>query len=539
MSSFPESVDLDRLIPQSELCDYLHLGLLVVDRDLRVMAWNRWLAERTGLEAQEVIGRRLLEIFPELEDPLRLKYLTGALAGETQVLSPELHPYLVRLPVGPWAGEQAEMRQTARLVPLHEGKDVVGVAVFIEDVTERHLHEQELLTLVKRLEETTRKLAKEEQRFRAIFERTPDALALVSPEGIIELANAGAARLFGKSSGELQGSNLLELATDEHRPLLASALSGAHSQGKGTGPLQARFQTAQGSEVILEVVFQPLSSNGNAGAYLFQGRDITERVRMEAVLRQAEEDFWLSQKAEAVSLLAGGVAHDFNNLLAIILGFADLTLQTMPENDPNRPNLEEIRAAAARASEISGDLLSFTGRRPARRGPVKMAPLLHEALHLIRRSLPAGVELSETVDLSEETIFGDRGQVEQVIVNLCTNAAAALRRQGHGLIEVRAERCTVEQGEDPWQEAVPGDYVCVSVSDNAQPLDEEARQRLFDPYFEPYGKGTGRSLGLAASFGLVRSHGGFLTVSSAPGVGNTIRVFLPLALDQTPPVHKK
>jgi len=522
-------VGVDRLLAGTQLCEYLGIGLMVLDRRLRIVLWNRWMTEHTGLQPDDVLGRPLAQVFPELRQRGRLNHFAAALAGEAQVLSARLHKYLVRLPAA-YAGEHGEhMWQTARLLPLREGDDVTGVVVLIEDVTERHHRERELLELVQRVETSKEEIARSERRFRGVFETTSDLMAVLDGGGTIHIANPTAQKRLGGPGADLVGSNLLGLVGDpQGRELVREALAQVVATKEGSRSLEAWFNPPAGEEILLEVSLQPLPGQVGENAVLFQGHDLTEKRKMEAALRAAEEQFWLSQKADAVALLAGGVAHDFNNMLSIILGFTELTLQSLPEDDPNRPNLDEIKQAATRAGEITSQLLAFTGRRPGERQPLEIAPLVRTAAELVSRSLPEGVKLEEDVGDDVGLVLADRAQLEQVVVNLCLNAAAALGSKQEGIVRISVERCQVGDEEAGRQGVAPGPYFRLCVANNGESLDDEAIKRFFDPYYDPRLKGRGRNLGLAASHGIVKSHGGFSTVSSLDGAGYAVCAYLPV-----------
>ncbi|MBI3098885.1 MAG: response regulator [Planctomycetes bacterium] len=244
-----------------------------------------------------------------------------------------------------------------------------------------------------------------------------------------------------------------------------------------------------------------------------------ESEKLEAQLRQ-------SQKMEAMGRLAGGVAHDFNNLLTAITGYGELLLRRMPTGDPLRREVDEIRKAAERASVLTRQLLAFSRKQPAK--PVVFT--LNEAAAgmdpMLRRLIGEDVDLLTTLDPAAGQVRADRGQIEQVLVNLVVNARDAMPKGGQITIATGSATLDAETGmrEGP---ARPGPYVMLSVSDTGCGMDATTQSRLFEPFFttKPAGKGTG--LGLSTVYGIVKQHEGHLWVYSEPGVGTTIRVYLP------------
>jgi signal transduction histidine kinase/CheY-like chemotaxis protein len=248
-----------------------------------------------------------------------------------------------------------------------------------------------------------------------------------------------------------------------------------------------------------------------------------ERVAMQQRLRQTE-------KAEGLSRMAGAVAHHFNNMLAVIGGSLELVLNDLPPGHPSRADLARAADACTRAGETSGLMLTYLGQQSAQRVPVDLAATTREVLDAFRPSLPAGTSL--VVDLPERglIVLADRSQLSQVVNHLGINAREALDASG-GCIRVSASVVPVEQlgairavcGE--WM-TVTDAYVRLEVSDSGCGMDEETLARVFDPFFTT--KSIGRGLGLPAVQGIVRAHGGAVTIRSAPGTGTSIQVFWPL-----------
>jgi signal transduction histidine kinase len=248
---------------------------------------------------------------------------------------------------------------------------------------------------------------------------------------------------------------------------------------------------------------------------------VQEQQRVaEARLRQA-------QKLEAIGTLAGGIAHDFNNILWVISGNNELAMTALPADHPVRRNLQRIEQACNRAQDLVRQILSFSRQGEQQKQPLQISSIVKEALKLLRASLPVTIEIRPTIVQEKAMVLADVGQVNQVLLALCTNAAHAMREEG-GVLEVGLERCQLSEtdGDRP-PELEPGPYVVLTVSDTGEGIRPEIRERIFDPFFttKPVDQGTG--LGLSVTHGIVRSHGGTITVSSHPGQGATFRVYLP------------
>ena len=245
-----------------------------------------------------------------------------------------------------------------------------------------------------------------------------------------------------------------------------------------------------------------------------------EKKRLQAQLQQA-------QKMQAIGTLAGGIAHDFNNILFPIIGYTEMTLADLPENSLTRSNLEEVLKAAERAKGLVRQILTFSRQSEQERKPLKIQPIIKEALTLLRASLPTTIEISQNIDKKCGAILADPIQIHQVMMNLCTNAYHAMREKGGvlgmTLTEVDIDSCDLGSNVD----LKPGRYLRLTVSDTGHGMEPAEMERIFEPYFTTKGPGEGSGMGLAVVHGVVRSHGGHITVYSEPGKGAAFHVYLP------------
>ncbi|ADH84765.1 ATP-binding protein [Desulfurivibrio alkaliphilus] len=247
-----------------------------------------------------------------------------------------------------------------------------------------------------------------------------------------------------------------------------------------------------------------------------------QREKMAAQLLQA-------QKMEAVGTLAGGVAHDFNNILTPIIGYCELAKMQLSPAEQEKMQVEEILQAARRARDLVQQILTFSRRQEQERVRLELQPIIKENIKFLRSSLPSTIEISQDLAADCGQVLADLTQIQQVILNLCTNAAQAMEEQG-GVLEINLRRVEIGDSQQLAGEPLPpGNYACLTVSDTGVGMDGVTRQRIFEPYFTTKEQGKGTGLGLAMVHGIVRGHGGRLAVYSEPGKGTVVRVFLPLA----------
>ena len=255
-----------------------------------------------------------------------------------------------------------------------------------------------------------------------------------------------------------------------------------------------------------------------------------EQRRIAAALEESQRLLQESQQLEAIGRLAGGVAHDFNNLLAAILSYADLVLQSLPPGDKHRDDVEEIKRAGRHAAELTRQLLAFSRQQVMHKAVLNLNEVVHDEVGLLQRLVGPLVEIETVFDPQPWMIKGDRLQIEQVLMNLATNARDAMPKGG--TLRITTGRVRIADGETATRPHAPGDYVRLEVQDTGSGITPEIRSKIFDPFFTTKEVGKGTGLGLATVYGIVAQSGGLIYVDSEPGHGATFTIFLPRTSDQ-------
>jgi len=255
---------------------------------------------------------------------------------------------------------------------------------------------------------------------------------------------------------------------------------------------------------------------------------VDERTR---ALANSEKQLQQVMKLQAIGTLAGGIAHDFNNILFPIVGYTELTMDDVPEDSQARQNLEEVLKAANRAKELVQQILTFSRQSSQERKPLKVQYLIKEATKLLRATIPSSIEIECNIDEFCGPIKGDPTQIHQIIMNLCTNAYHAVQETG-GKLEVSLKEIYIsyEQSLDRVGMKI-GKHIELMVKDSGHGMEPQVMERIFEPYFTTKEQGKGTGLGLSVIHGIVKGHGGDITVSSRPGKGATFKVYLPIIDD--------
>jgi PAS domain S-box-containing protein len=358
------------------------------------------------------------------------------------------------------------------------------------------------------------KLQQELARMASFPVQTPYPVVEIAVDGSLRFANPAAIDTLARLGMEPDARLFLSMAPDELSRLRARCVRAPVTDELrlGTGTFFRAITTPPGEDALR--------------IYLV---DVTERKRAEEEKETLQRRLLQSQKMEAIGQLAGGVAHDFNNLLTGILGNIALIRDGLPQTDPLRNNLNAAETAARRASDLTRGLLTFSRNEMVIPVPLNAGQAVGEVADLLRQSLPATIAIVRDVQPDAWNILADRSEVTQILLNLVVNARDAMR--GKGTITLGVHNEVIDSSyvrEHP--DAQPGEHVHLSVTDEGPGMPDEIMEHLFEPFHttKPLGSGTG--LGLSIVYGAVKQAGGWVTVSSASGLGTTFDIYLPRCL---------
>ncbi len=373
-----------------------------------------------------------------------------------------------------------------------------------------------------------RNLRTSEEQYRLIAENMTDLIAMSDEEGNFAYVSPSYRTVLGYEPDSLLGKPIYELV---HGDDLEGIVGLIEERKIDYQPAAARYRMRHRSgqyrwfETHGRVVFDDKGKNKGA---VFNTRDITENRRLETELRQA-------QKMEAIGTLAGGIAHDFNNILGIIMGHSELALHDIPESYAALRNLKEVRKACLRAKDMVGQILAFSRQTEQERKPVRVLPIVEESLRFLRTSIPTTIQIREDLSSARDTILADPTQINQILINLFSNAAHAMRDKG-GVIEISVRNARNDrnvQRMDP--DLAHKECLLLAVRDTGHGMTPALMDRIFDPYFTTKDQGQGTGMGLSVVHGIVRSHGGTIRVESEPEKGTLFEIAFPLVDEEAAP----
>jgi PAS domain S-box-containing protein len=518
-----------------QLLDSAPDGVVIIDAGGVIRLVNRQLEALFGFERSELVGQPVEMLIPERVRKIHPGH------RERYFAAPDTRPMGAGLELSARRKDGSEFPVDISLSSL-QTDDGVLVSAAIRDITDRKAIEA---------------------KFQGLLEAAPDAIIAVDAAGIIHLVNRQAETLFGYARHDLIGKELDTLVPDRIRDLhpghRASYFTNPTSRPMGAG-IELSARRRDGTEFPVDISLSSLETED--GVLVSAAiRDITDRKRIEdeqaelqAKLEQARRDeeratleaqLHQAQRLESVGQLAGGVAHDFNNLLAGIMNYTSLITDSLKEQgeawhvaeDPAFATLMddvgEVMKVAKRGAALTHQLLIFSRREVVKPEVFDLNLIVGDMENLLRRTIGENIDLRTALESSLPQTKIDRGQMEQILMNLVVNARDAM--PGGGKLEIKTAGFVVDESFAVSHRIEEGTYAMLAVSDTGTGMTADVMTRAFEPFFTTKPQGAGAGLGLATVYGIVRQAGGAITIYSEPGLGTTIRVALPATTDAAAP----
>ncbi len=480
-----------------------HSGALIFakDRSGRYLLANRRWEEATGIPRHHTLGQTDEHLFPpEVARQFQRHDQEVMESGQAREVEESLE------------GSQGPRHFLSVKFPMRNNAgEVTGVCGMATEITERR--------------RAIESLQHSEERLRTLIEGAPDAIMVQTNETFAFL-NPQALRLFGADDPtRLLGTPVTDRFHPAFRDQVRARIRSLNENRLAVPLAEEIILRLDGTPVPVEVSAVPFQYGEENGALVFL-RDITERKRAEEDRERIMTQLSQATKMESIGRLAGGVAHDFNNMLGVILGRADMALDSLPPDSPLREDLQEIRQAATHSADLTRQLLAFARKQAVFPRVLDLNDTIGNMLKMLRRLIGEDIELRWEPGADLWPVRIDPGQVDQVLANLCVNARDAIT--GTGAITIRTARAVIGPAEAAAQaDLTPGEYVEICVTDTGAGMDQATLAHLFEPFFTTKQVGRGTGLGLATIYGIIRQNEGFITVDSQPGAGSTFRILLP------------
>jgi len=482
-------------------------GVILIDARGGVLMFNPACEKLFGYAADEVIGRNVKMLMPSSHRDAHDGYLQNYhVSGERKIIG------IGREVVG--------RRKDGSTFLMHlsvgESKQVAGDSIFagiIHDLTERERVERELRESAARL--------------RAVVDTAVDGVILIDSDGIILKFNPACERLFKYEADEVLGRNVRVLMPEpyrsEHDGYLRNFIATGDKKIIGIGR-EVLGRRKDGTTFPMDLSVGEAKQDGSS---IFVGmiHDLSDRKRTEAQLMQA-------QKMEAVGQLSGGIAHDFNNLLTVIVGNAEFLAEQLVGRGDLKRLADDICSAGERGAELTQRLLAFSRKQLLRPVETQCDKLVESMHKLLRRTLREDIEIATQADPTLRPAFADPAQLESALLNLALNAQDAMASGGR--LTISAANASLDTGDHNLHPDVgPGEYVVIAVTDTGSGMPKRVLEHAFEPFFTTKEVGKGSGLGLSMVYGFVKQSNGHVTIYSEPGLGTTVRIYLPAMLTKS------
>ncbi len=477
------------------------VGFAITGADSRWIHFNDKLCEMLGYSREELERTTWMRITPPEDLARERPIFEDVVRGARNVAGFDKR-YIRK------NGALVDASVSTQVVRNPDGS-VAYFASIIQDITAQKKAEGEII--------------REREKLRTLSDNAPFGMVLIDEDGRFTYVNAKFTELFGYGLPDIPDGRTWFRKAYPDAEYRHAVISTWLEDFRNTGPTERKPRVftvtcKSGTKKIIEFIPSRLAS----GDYLMTCEDITELVRLESQLRQA-------QKMESIGTLAGGIAHDFNNILTTLIGYASLIQAKMDRGNPLRAYVDQILSASTKGADLTRSLLTFSRQQPVTLLPVDINDAIRETGPLLKRLLTEDIHLGVSLTHEDTVVMADKSQMDQILFNLITNARDAMPEGG--TLTVETDIANV----DSWFIEAhgfgePGRYVLITVCDTGEGMNEATREKIFDPFFTTKDTGKGTGLGLATVYGIVKQHNGYITVYSEPGKGTAFHIYIPAAM---------
>lgn len=492
IQAFSELSASEKLL--NNILESINEGVIVLDKDFKHIIFNKSMENMFNTPRQDIIGKRLQDVFPMFKNSPAEKNYKKAMRGE----KPDYMEASMPLSHNPdyWVRDSFSPLRDA------DGK-IIGVVGVISDITQSKQAEMQL------------------RKFAIVIEQANEEVLITDPDGTINYVNPSFKKKTGFAKDEIIGQTPSILKSGIHGSGFYKKLwSTILNKNIWEGTIHNKCK--DGRIVIYDMAITPiLNSEGDIAGFVSIRRDVTNKINKEKQLQQA-------LKMESLGVLAGGIAHDFNNILSGLMGFTDLAKMEAGENSTLKRYLDSVSTASLRARELVRHILTFSRESEVNKQVITLDTIIKETLNFIRASLPANIEIRHDFKVTRAKVFGDAAQLHQVLMNLFTNAGYAMKEKG-GKLEVVLDTIFVSQSDElKLYKIKSGQYLRLVVSDTGCGIPKAVIDKIYEPFFTTKKRGEGTGMGLSTVYGIIKDMDGTIFVYSEENIGTTFTVLIPL-----------
>jgi two-component system, cell cycle sensor histidine kinase and response regulator CckA len=522
------------------LYDFAPVGYFTISEKGMIMEANLTGAAMFGMERGRLIGQPF-SIFIDKDDQdtfyFHRKKLIEAKTKQTYELrilkkdKSRFHAQMECIPVLNENGTFAQSR--AAVTNITDRKQAEEALRKAHDELERRVEErtaelvkanEQLNIEIEERKQAEEAILKSAEKYRSLVESTEDSIYLVDKDGTYLFVNKKHLSRIGSSLNKAIGRTYGELHSIDDTKEFEGKIEEVFETGRTT---QHEHRSLRDDKYFLRTLSPVKNTDGSTTSVTVVSKDITERKRSEEEKERLQSLLQQSQKMEAIGRLAAGIAHDFNNILAIILVNAQLASIDVPDSNPISDFLKEIRKASISAKDIVHQLLAFSRMTKEQSWPIDMAPIIKESVKMLRPIIPTSIEFKQHISDDLCRVMGDAAQINQIVMNLVTNAADAMSKQG-GVLEVALENIVLQEEKTCFDWILsPGHYVRLRMRDAGEGIEPKIMDRIFEPYYTTKEVGKGTGMGLSVIHGIVKRHGGGILVESELGEGTVFEIYFP------------
>jgi len=473
-------------------------GLMgLYDKNGTLLITNKLSAAYWGGKPDDFIGKSMEDLFPKSAEIIMPRFRETFKSGK-----PASYEDQFRIFSG------TKWLHTDYIPIFNENNEVYAVQIITIDITNE--------------KESDNALKETEEIFSQFMEHNP-IYVFFKDENIRSIRlSRNYEKMLGMPIDEILGKTMDEIFPSD----LAKGMIEDDKRVLGEGKLITVEEELNGR--FYETIKFPIIIEGKAKYLAGYTIDMTDRKRGEEERRLLQQRLQQSLKMESLGTLAGGIAHDFNNILFPILAHSELAMMTLPSDSPVQQNVQQIHKAGERAKDMVHQILTFARQQENKRTPIKISPILKDIVKLLRSSIPSTISMQCNINIEQDIVLADLTQINQIIMNLCTNAVHAMEDQGGSLEIILTNEKLDSESVKKFTELEPCRYIKLTVRDTGHGILPELTDKIFEPYFTTKGPGKGTGMGLSIVHGIVKNYGGEIIVQSKVNQGTSFNVYLPL-----------